>query len=110
MPDVKGPKPDAAREDADASERMLRQVAAKQDRMLRARTAKDTFWSSLGLLGIVGWSVVLPTLLGVALGIFLDRRWPGRMSWTLTLLFTGLTLGCLTAWIHLRGNHGGNEK
>jgi len=89
----------------DSSERMIREVGAKQDRMLRARTAKDTFWSSLGLLGTVGWSVVLPTLLGVALGIFLDRHWPARVSWTLTLLFAGLMLGCLTAWVHLRGNH-----
>lgn len=110
MPDEPGPKSGEAREDADASERMLREVAAKQDRMLRARSAKDTFWNSLGLLGTVGWSVVLPTLLGVALGIFLDRRWPARVSWTLTLLFVGLTLGCLTAWMHLRGNHGGGAK
>ena len=72
---------------------------------LKARTAQDSFWSSLSVLGVVGWSVVLPTLLGVALGIFLDRRWPGRVSWAITLLFAGLVLGCVNAWVHLRGNH-----
>ncbi len=85
--------------------RMIREVGAKQSRMLKARAAPDTFWSSLGVLGTVGWSVVLPTLLGVALGIFLDRRWPGPVSWTITLLFAGLGLGCFNAWIHLKGNH-----
>lgn len=85
--------------------RMLRQVDAKQKRMLRARTGKDTFWSSLSVLGVVGWSVVLPTLLGIALGVFLDSRWPGQMSWTLTLLFAGLVLGCINAWIHIMENH-----
>jgi ATP synthase protein I len=53
----------------------------------------------------VGWSVTLPTLLGIALGVVIDRRWPGRFSWTLTLLFLGLVFGCANAWLHLRGNH-----
>jgi len=87
-----------------ASDRMLREVGAQQSRILRARAQKDAFWSSLGVLGVVGWSVVLPTLLGIALGIFLDSRRPGRISWTLTLLFTGLALGCANAWVHLKGN------
>jgi len=91
------------------SSRMLREVGAKQNRILRARNEKDTFWSALGVLGVVGWSVVLPTLLGVALGIFLGRHWPARVSWTLTLLFVGLVLGCFNAWIHLRIN-GGDRK
>lgn len=84
-------------------EEMLREVGVKQSRMLKARAEKDSFWSSMGVLGVVGWSVVLPTLLGIGLGVFLDRRWPGRISWTITLLFAGLMLGCVNAWIQLRG-------
>jgi ATP synthase protein I len=87
------------------SDRMIREVSAKQSRMLRARAGRDSFWSSLGVLGVVGWSVVLPTLLGVALGVFIDRRWRGRVSWTLMLLFAGLVFGCANAWLHIRGNH-----
>jgi len=87
------------------SDRMIREVSAKQDRMLRARTGKNGFWSSVQLLGMVGWSVTLPTLLGIALGVFIDRRWPERFSWTLMLLFAGLVFGCANAWLHLRGNH-----
>jgi ATP synthase protein I len=30
-----------------------------------------------------------PILGGVALGLWLDRRWPGEVSWTLTLLLAG---------------------
>jgi ATP synthase protein I len=87
------------------SDRMIREVSAKRDRMLRARTEDKSFWSSVQVLGMVGWSVTLPTLLGIALGIFIDRRWPGRFSWTLMLLFAGLVFGCANAWLHLRGNH-----
>lgn len=50
-------------------------------------------------MGIVGWSVVVPTLLGAALGLWLDRHYPGGRSWTLALLAAGLVLGCFNAWI-----------
>jgi ATP synthase protein I len=50
------------------------------------------------MFGMVGWSVAVPTLIGIALGIWIDRRWPGRFSWTLMLLFAGLALGCLLAY------------
>ena len=52
----------------------------------------------LSMMGLVGWSVVLPTVLGTALGVWLDRHYPMSHSWTLTLLFAGLFVGCLNAW------------
>jgi ATP synthase protein I len=42
--------------------------------------------------------VVVPTLLGTALGIWLDNHNPGTHSWTLMLLVIGLVIGCLNAW------------
>ena len=57
-----------------------------------------TVWFGLGMMGLVGWSVAIPTLLGAALGLWLDKRYPGPHSWTLTLLFIGLIIGCLNAW------------
>jgi ATP synthase protein I len=52
----------------------------------------------LGLFGIIGWSIAIPTLGGIALGVFLDRRYPTGFSWTLTLLFVGVVIGCFNAW------------
>ncbi len=52
----------------------------------------------LGFVGIVGWSVVVPTLLGAFAGRWLDAHFPARHSWTLTLLIVGLVLGAITAW------------
>jgi ATP synthase protein I len=49
-------------------------------------------------MGVIGWSVVVPTLLGAALGLWLDWRYPGVCSWMLALLMAGLALGCLNAW------------
>jgi ATP synthase protein I len=77
----------------------VRQVGAKEARKLQAqRKVTQTVWSGLGMMGLVGWSVAVPTLLGAALGIWLDKHYPGTHSWTLALLVAGLCIGCLNAW------------
>ncbi len=75
-----------------------REIGVKVARKLRARKSPPGVWFGLGMMGLVGWSVVVPTLLGAALGIWLDNRHTGRYSWTLTLLVIGLVIGCLNAW------------
>lgn len=75
------------------------EIGRKADRKLSARGAQERgVWFGLGMFGLVGWAVAVPTLLGVALGIWLDELFPGRVSWTLTLLFVGIVLGCVNAW------------
>jgi ATP synthase protein I len=78
---------------------LSQEVGAKAARKLRAqRHVTRTVWFGLGMMGLIGWSVVVPTLLGAALGIWLDNRHPGSHSWTLMLLVIGLVIGCLNAW------------
>lgn len=55
-------------------------------------------WSGFSLFGIVGWSVSVPTLLGIAVGVWLDHNHAAPYSWTLTMLTVGLVLGCFNAW------------
>jgi ATP synthase protein I len=75
------------------------QVGAKAQRKLKARrNSRQGVWFGLGMMGLIGWSVVVPTLLGTALGLWLDKHHPGKHSWTLALLVAGLVLGCLNAW------------
>ena len=75
------------------------QVGAKATRKLRARRhSHSDLWFGLGMIGLIGWSVVIPTLLGAALGIWLDKQHPGEHSWTLALLVVGLAVGCMNAW------------
>jgi ATP synthase protein I len=83
----------------DRERQLEEQVARKAERKLRARRDEDrSAWFWLGMFGLVGWSVAVPTLLGVALGLWIDERWPGQVSWTLTLLLAGIVVGCLNAW------------
>ncbi|MBD3246156.1 MAG: ATPase F0F1 [Candidatus Omnitrophica bacterium] len=73
-------------------------IVRKQIRRQRARGKKDGVLLGLGMFGLVGWSVMIPTLIFLFLGIWIDTRWPSRISWTLTLLLFGVSLGCVNAW------------
>lgn len=55
-------------------------------------------WFGLGMMGLIGWSIAIPTLLGTVLGLWLDEHYSDQRSWTLALLLAGLVLGCFTAW------------
>jgi ATP synthase protein I len=82
------------------------QVARKAARKLAAERAGDPDpWSGLGMFGMVGWSVAIPTVLGALLGAWLDRHHPKGYSWTLALLVAGLTIGCATAWYWVWGQN-----
>ena len=42
------------------------------------------------MFGLVGWTVAVPALIGVAIGLWIDSTWPSRFSWTLMLLVFGV--------------------
>ena len=73
-------------------------VSEKEKLKLDAKEEKGSEWFGLSMFGMVGWSVVVPTLVGAAIGIRLDKIHHQSFSWTLTLLVAGLFIGCLIAW------------
>ena len=88
------------RQDRDTPDPFATDIGRKANRRLRARQRERTssLWYGLGTFGVVGWSIAIPTLLGVILGAWLDANVPASFSWRLTLLFLGLVMGCLNAW------------
>jgi len=79
-------------------EKMEHKIQSDAAKKIKAKGEKDDIMFGLGVFGIVGWSIAIPTLLGVAAGAFLDNRYPTGFSWTLTLLFAGIIMGCFNAW------------
>lgn len=80
-------------------EPLLDAVERSQERKLRARrNRRPEIARGLGSSGIIGWSVAVPTLVGIAVGVWLDRRNGSDFSWTLVLLAAGLLVGIITAW------------
>ena len=79
------------------------QVAKKEQRKMKSRReANRGIWFGLGMFGVVGWSIALPTLAAIAFGIWLDKTWPGHISYTLTCLFVGVVIGCWIAWYWIK--------
>ncbi len=85
-------------------DKFSRQVGSREVRKLKARSERrySALVKGLRMTGLVGWTVATPTLIGVALGKWLDNVLPQRFSWTLTLLMCGLILGCFNAWYWLK--------
>jgi ATP synthase protein I len=82
--------------------RFADKVAKKEALRIKGLKHKDeTVWFGLGMFGIVGWSIAIPTLIGIALGLWIDQTWPSRYSWALMFLIIGVVLGCLNAayWV-----------
>lgn len=68
----------------------------------RDRTAREIPEPSLGVrlgqIGILGWMVVIPTLLGLWVGHWLDRRFHSGVFFSAPLLMVGAALGLWLAW------------
>ena len=89
---------DAPKQPSGDGSTLAGQIGAKAARKLKARKSTQGVWFGLGMMGLIGWSVVVPTLLGAALGLWLDQHHPGKHAWVLALMVVGLAIGCLNAW------------
>jgi ATP synthase protein I len=92
-----------------------REVGEKVARKLKVlKQGPRGVWFGLGMSGLIGWSVAVPTLVGAMAGFWWDRRHLGSHSWTLALLSAGLVLGCVNAWHWIiqedRAMHGDAEE
>ncbi len=54
--------------------------------------------SGLGVFGVIGWSVVIPTVGGAFLGLWLNRVAPQSFSWPIALILGGVVVGAMVAW------------
>ena len=80
--------------------KLSQEAGSQESRKLRARRQeKRNIWFGIGMFGLIGWSVAVPALVGAALGVWLDGHYPQRFSWTLTLLISGVAVGCMNAWL-----------
>jgi ATP synthase protein I len=80
---------------------------APLDQAVRLRRERRERWQregersiaeNLAMIGVLGWTIVTPTLIGLFVGRWLDRTFHAGVFWTLGLLVFGLTIGCTLAW------------
>lgn len=85
--------------DKNNEEELEETVRIKSERKIRFRNKdRKGLLYGLGMFGLVGWSVAIPTLILLAFGIWVDRTYQSQYSWTLMLLVLGIMIGCMNAW------------
>ena len=98
MKGMSGPEPPGD-PSSPKSERFLSAVKTRADRReLEAGYRDRGFWTGVGVMGLVGWSVILPAVLGAYLGILLDRQLSLHRIFSGIFVVVGLCLGCWNAW------------
>lgn len=85
-----------------SSNNFPKDVRDRERRKLKSLKQDKHVWFGLGMFGMVGWAIALPTVIGAFIGLWIDSKIPGRYSWTLMLFMAGLCLGCYNAWYWLQ--------
>ncbi|RZF27500.1 AtpZ/AtpI family protein [Paraburkholderia sp. UYCP14C] len=98
-PGKPGERGEAAGKPAESGDRVAQaaQRAASRERAARANP-EPSLGARLGQIGILGWTIVLPILLGLALGRWLDRVAGTRVFFAAPLLMIGAGIGLWSAW------------
>lgn len=74
---------------------------------VRERRARRESWRTegepstmrfVGQIGVLGWIIVTPTLIGLFIGRWVDRWLGTGIFWSAPLLLVGVAFGCWSAW------------
>ncbi|MGO8915556.1 MAG: AtpZ/AtpI family protein [Stellaceae bacterium] len=83
----------------DPPQRLDEAVRTRRERQARwQREGERSIGQNLAMIGVLGWTIVAPTLLGIFAGRWLDRAFGSGIFWTLGLLVAGLAVGCTLGW------------
>jgi ATP synthase protein I len=74
-------------------------VRKRRERQVRWRLEGELSVARfVGQIGILGWIIVAPTLLGLFIGRWLDRTFGAGIFWSAALLVLGVTVGFWSGW------------
>jgi ATP synthase protein I len=74
----------------------VRRRRERQKRWLRE--GEPSMARFVGQIGVLGWIIVTPTLLGLFIGRWLDHKFGSGIFWSAPLLMVGVVIGCWSAW------------
>lgn len=84
-------------------EKLKQRVERQAKRMRQAEKDEPTLMAQTVYLGTLGLVFVLPVIVGAYLGRWLDAQLAGySVRWTLSLIFVGLVVGGVNAWMMIR--------
>jgi ATP synthase protein I len=89
--------------DPDEQDALVKGVRLSRERRQRWLGEGDpSVARRLAQIGVLGWIIVVPMLIGVFVGRWLDQTFKSGLLWTAPLLMLGVALGCWSAWKWMR--------
>lgn len=80
-------------------DKMRRAVRLREQRRERwKKEGERSLWQTLSMVGALGWLIVVPTLLGVLVGRWLDHLLETGIMFTGALIVLGVSAGSYLAW------------
>jgi ATP synthase protein I len=70
----------------------------RRSRQRWLREGEPSMARYIGRIGVLGWIIVAPTLIGLFIGRWLDHRFESGVFWSGPLLLIGVVIGCWSAW------------
>jgi ATP synthase protein I len=93
------PLPPKSGTEPDEQDSLVKGVRLRGERhQRRLREGTPSVARQLAMIGVLGWIVVIPMLIGLFVGHWLDHKFHLIAFWTAPLLLLGLVLGCRSAW------------
>ncbi len=85
---------------SDAPHEKMQEAALRAERRADAvrQQREPSFAARLGQIGVLGWAIVTPVLIGVVIGRWLDRTFDAGIFFTAPLIMLGAAAGLWTAW------------
>jgi len=78
---------------------MANAVRKQQERKERWQIeGEPSMMRFVGQIGVLGWIIVAPALIGLFIGRWLDHMIGSGIFWSTALLFLGVTVGFWSAW------------
>jgi ATP synthase protein I len=85
--------------DKEGREEMQNAIRLRQSRRETwEKEGERPLWRNLSMVGALGWLIVVPTLLGVLAGRWLDDVFDSGVTFSGALTFAGACLGFYLAW------------
>lgn len=90
--------------ETDEKDPLVKSVQLRDERRKRWLSEGDaSIARRLAQIGVLGWIIVVPILIGVFVGRWLDQMFSSGIFYTAPLLMLGVALGCWSAWKWIQG-------
>jgi ATP synthase protein I len=81
------------------TDRMIASVRRHRERRQRwLQEGEPSLARYVGQIGVLGWMIVTPILIGLFLGRWLDQKFATGFFWSAPLLMMGAVIGFWSAW------------